>query len=97
MKINWKVRIKNPMFLAQLLISIIAPVLTYFGLNWTDMTSWPMIGHLLMDAISNPVVVVAVVVSVFNTITDPTTTGLSDGKISINYQEPAENCINCKK
>ena len=62
--INLKVRLKNPVFLAQLVMAIIVPILAYFGLTAQDMNSWSTLGKTLFDAISNPYVVSLVIVSV---------------------------------
>lgn len=62
--INLKVRLKNPVFLAQLVMAIIMPILAYFGLTAQDMNSWSTLGKTLFDAISNPYVVSLVIVSV---------------------------------
>ena len=88
MKINWKVRFKNPVFLANLAISIILPILTYMGLNWSDMTTWAALGRVLFEAIQNPVIVVSVIVSLWNLINDPTTAGLSDSSQALKYDTP---------
>ena len=91
MKINWTVRFKNPIFIVQLVLAIFTPILAYFGLAWEEMTTWASIGTLLLDAIKNPVVVVAVVVSVWNAITDPTTAGVGDSEQALTYTEPKKN------
>ena len=88
MKINWKVRIKNPVFWANISASILLPILAHMGLNWEDLTTWAALGGVLLGAIQNPVIVVAVVVSVWNAINDPTTAGLSDSTQAMNYTEP---------
>ena len=88
MQINWKVRFKNPVFIVQLVLAVITPILAYFGLAWEDMTTWSAIGVLLLDAVKNPVVVVAVLVSVWNAVTDPTTSGLGDSAQAMTYTEP---------
>ena len=88
MKINWQVRFKNPVFWVQIAIAIVVPILAYFGLQWSDMTSWQALGRLFIEAIKNPVVVVAVLVSVFNAINDPTTTGLTDSSQALTYIKP---------
>lgn len=62
--INLKVRFKNPVFLAQLGMAILLPILAYFGLTVEDMNSWSTLGKTLFDAISNPYVVSLVIVSV---------------------------------
>lgn len=88
MKINWKVRIKNPVFWANLAAAIILPILTYLGLNWSDKTTWAGLGGVLLEAIKNPVILVAVVVSAWNLINDPTTRGLGDSERALGYTEP---------
>lgn len=88
MKINWKVRLKNPLWWAQMLCAIILPVLAYFGLNWEDMTTWAALWELAARAVQNPVVVVSVIVSIFNALTDPTTAGLGDSNRAMSYLTP---------
>ena len=87
-RINWKVRIKNPVFWVQVGMAVILPILTYFGLTWEDMTSWAAIGNLLLRAVKNPVVIVSVIASVWNAINDPTTAGLKDSQRAMTYEEP---------
>ena len=76
--VNLKIRFKNPYFWLQLTTAFIMPILTYFGAVWQDMTSWPALGNLLWEAVKNPVVVVAVLFSLWNVVTDPTTKGFTD-------------------
>lgn len=90
MKINWTVRKKNILFIVQIVISIFTPILAYFGLNMEDLTTWASIGTLLWQAVQNPVVVLAVAVSVFNAVTDPTTKGIGDSERAMGYDTPAE-------
>lgn len=86
--INWKVRIKNPVFWVQIVAAIVLPILTYLGLSWEDMTSWAALGSIFVQAVSNPVILVSVVVSVWNAINDPTTKGLADSTRSLTYDKP---------
>lgn len=88
MKINWKVRFKNPVFWANLAAAILLPILAALGLNWNDMTSWSGLWNVLVQAIQNPVIVVSVIVSVWDLINDPTTSGLSDSKNALTYDKP---------
>lgn len=88
MKINWKVRIKNPYFWVQIGIAILMPILAYLGLTVEDLTTWGKVGEVLLKAVSNPYVLGLVVVSVFNAIQDPTTKGLSDSDNAMTYTEP---------
>ena len=87
-RINWKVRIKNPVFWVQAAIAVALPILTYFGLTWEDMTSWAAIGNLLLQAVKNPVVIAAVLASVWNAVNDPTTAGLKDSQRAMAYERP---------
>ena len=91
MKINWKVRFKNPMFLAQIVASIFVPILAYMGITVQDLTTWDMVAKALLLAISNPYVLLLVAVSVYNTIIDPTTTGIADSKQALTYLSPSDN------
>lgn len=86
MKINWKVRFKNPLFLAQLILSVLAPILAYAGLTLQDMTTWKALGDLLLGAFSNPYVLGLVAISVYNSIIDPTTRGISDSLNVLNRE-----------
>ncbi len=88
MKINWKVRIKNPAFWVQLVISVFAPIFAYMGITAEDMTTWQGVGEMLFSAVSNPYVLFLVLVSVYNAVIDPTTYGIGDSKNALSYEEP---------
>lgn len=88
MKINWKVRFSNPVFYAQLILSIFVPIIGYLGIRFEDLTTWVIVGDVLIQAISNPYVLALVVVSVWNALNDPTTKGLSDSAQARTYKKP---------
>lgn len=88
--INWKVRVKNPVWWAQMVLAILTPILAYAGLTAQDMTSWAALGNLLLDAVRNPYVLGLVVVSVWNAVNDPTTSGVSDSSQAMTYNRPKE-------
>ena len=88
MKINWKVRIKNPVFWANIIRAVMAPVLVHLGINWEEVTTWAKLFEILVQAVSNPVICVAIVVSVWNAIIDPTTAGIKDSDRALTYNEP---------
>ena len=90
MKINLKVRFKNPMFYAQLILSVLTPILTYMGLTASDLTTWSKLGEVLLQALSNPYVVSLVLVSVYNALVDPTTKGFGDSENALTYETPKE-------
>lgn len=85
---NWKVRIKNPVFWAQVILAVFTPILAYAGLTAEDMNTWQALGDLIMGALSNPYVLMLVVVSVWNAINDPTTKGVTDSEQALTYEEP---------
>lgn len=86
--INFRVRFKNPIFIAQLILAILTPILAYAGLTYQDITTWSALGDLLIGAISNPYVLGLVIVSVFNAVTDPTTEGIQDSERAMTYDYP---------
>lgn len=86
-KINWKVRFKNPVFIAQIFMSILLPILTYMGLTVNDLTSWQALFNAFILALGNPFVLGTVIVSVWNAINDPTTSGVSDSAKALTYEK----------
>jgi len=86
--LNLKVRFKNPVFIAQLVLAVLTPILAYFGLTAQDLTTWGGLGHLLIDAVSNPYVVGLIGVSVWNALNDPTVKGVGDSPRAMTYEKP---------
>ena len=81
--INWKVRIKNKLFWAELIpaIALLAQAIaSVFGFT-IDLTT--LVGKLLavVDAVFAVLVILGIVV-------DPTTYGVPDSKLAMTYQEP---------
>ena len=52
--INWKVRFnkKNIVFISQVIVSVVVPVLAYFGMNASDLTTWGKVGETFVKAIN---------------------------------------------
>ena len=88
MKINWKIRFKNPIFYAQIILAILTPILAYMGITAQDLTSWSYLGQVLLQAVSNPYVLALIVVSVWNAVNDPITSGVTDSTQALNYDKP---------
>ena len=80
MKMNLKVRLQNPVFIAQIVMCILVPILGYAGLTVEDLTTWKALGDVLLNALSNPYCLGLMVVSVYNALLDPTTQGLKDSQ-----------------
>lgn len=89
MKINWKIRFKNPVFLIQLALALVLPILAYAGLSFQDLTSWAVLWGVVKNALGNPYVLGLAAVSVWNAINDPTTAGLCDSMRALGY-----DCVN---
>lgn len=85
---NLKVRLKNPVFIIQLLLSIIMPVFAYFGLKGEDISTWKNLWCAFCESIKNPYIVLSVLTSVWNALTDPTTKGLRDSPEARCYTVP---------
>ena len=88
MRINWKVRTKNPVFWVQVSLAVLMPILAYMGITIEDLTSWSILGATLLEAVKNPYVLGLVLVSVWNAINDPTTSGLTDSSQAMTYTIP---------
>lgn len=88
--INFKVRLKNPIFIAQLVLSILTPILAYAGLTPQDLTTWSALGQILFEAIKNPYVLGLIIVSLWNAMNDPTTEGIYDSELAMTYKVPKE-------
>ena len=88
--INWKVRFSkdNITFIIRFVAALIIPVLAYLGLEVTDLTSWKLIGDVLLQFISNPFLLGLTVINALNMIPDPTTKGITDSENALNYTEP---------
>ncbi|MFI3131190.1 phage holin [Mammaliicoccus sciuri] len=91
MNINFKVRKNNTYFWFQIALSILVPIGAYFGIQAQDITTWSMVGYVTVKTVSNPYVIFTVLVSVFNTIIDPTTDGFTDSKKAMTYTNPKKD------
>ena len=88
MKINWKVRIRNPQWWFSVALSVAVPIGAYYGLTGSDVTSWGVFFSTLKRAVLNPYVCFTVIASVWNAVVDPTTQGFYDSEQAISYERP---------
>lgn len=91
MKINLKVRAKNPNFWFQIIFSIASTIAAYFGLTGADIYSWSVLWQTILNALGNPYVCFLILVSIYNSIVDPTTVGFSDSERALSYDKPSNN------
>ena len=89
-KINWKVRFNrnNLTFIFRFIGALLLPVLAYMGLQFQDITSWNVVGSLLLDFVKNPYLVGLTLLNALNIIPDGTTKGLSDSYKALKYEQP---------
>ena len=86
--INWKVRFKNPVYIFQILIAALSPVLVYAGLSFADLTTWTSIGDLFKEAYSNPALLGAMIYAGYTATIDPVTKGHADSTRALRYEKP---------
>ncbi len=81
MKINWKVRIKNPVFW-----TTIIPAVT--GMVYTVLGALGIVPALTENMVLNIMTVVITALTALGVLVDPTTAGLSDSHMAMTYKAP---------
>lgn len=84
MKMNIKVRMKNPWFW----VSLGGIILTAMGVSADMFTSWGAVIDQAKELISNPFMLVSVALAVLGVFVDPTTAGVSDSVQALGYEKP---------
>lgn len=84
MKINWKVRARNPYFW----IGLVAVILAAIGVSPESLTSWKILCSQIMTLIQNPFAIGCVVLATIGYVNDPTTKGISDSRQALQYDKP---------
>ena len=77
-KFDWKERFKNKIFWVNTILAVATPILAYFGISGSDLTTWGSLFWLILDALKNPYVVGLVLVSLWNNVINPVTKGITD-------------------
>lgn len=86
MKINIPVRFKNPWFW----VGLCGTILAAMGVSPEMFTSWDAVWEAVVNMVSNPYMLVSVVLAVLGVFVDPTTSGISDSKRALSYKSPAK-------
>ena len=81
MKINWKVRAKNPVFWLTMIPAVASFVYTMFG-------QFGVVPSISEDVIVNAFTAIVSALTTLGVLVDPTTKGLKDGSLGITYTEP---------
>lgn len=83
MKINWKVRLKNPVFWLTVIPAVIALVYTVLGLLGVVPT-------ISEDVLVNAVTAIISALTTVGVLIDPTTKGVGDSDRALTYEEPSD-------
>ena len=83
MKINWKVRLKNPVFWLTVIPAVIALVYTVLGL-------FGVVPTISEDVLVNAVTAIISALTTVGVLIDPTTKGVSDSDRALTYEEPGD-------
>ena len=86
MKINIPVRFKNPWFW----VGLCGTILAAMGVSPEMFTSWDSVWEAVVNMVSNPYMLVSVVLAVLGVFVDPTTSGISDSKRALSYKSPVK-------
>lgn len=84
MKLNWKVRAKNPYFW----IGLVGMFFCAIGVDSSTLTTWGALIEQLKELISNPYLIGSVVIAFIGYVTDPTTAGFGDSTEALKYNCP---------
>lgn len=84
MKINWKVRIKNPMFWATIVPAVVACVYTVLG-------AFGIMPALTESMVLNVASAVLTALTTLGVLVDPTTAGISDSALALTYKAPRKD------
>ena len=87
MKLNLKVRIKNPWFW----VGLVGVILSAMGVSPETLTSWQAVLDMLLDFISNPFMIGTVVMALIGVFSDPTTSGIGDSTQAMTYSKPKKD------
>lgn len=87
MKLNIKVRMKNPWFW----VGVVATILTALGVEPEMFTSWATVWEYIVALFTNPFKLGIVVVAVLGIFIDPTTEGVSDSEQAMTYNSPRKD------
>ncbi len=83
MKINWKVRLKNPVFWLTVIPAVIALVYTILGL-------FGVVPTISEDTLVNAVTAIISALTTVGVLIDPTTKGVGDSDRALTYEEPSD-------
>jgi phi LC3 family holin len=84
MKINWKLRIKNK-------ATLIALITTTIGLIYSILSTFGVTPTIEQSQLVEWISILIGILATLGILVDPTTSGTSDSKQALNYDEPKED------
>lgn len=84
MKINWKVRIRNPLFWATAIPAVVGMIYTVLG-------ALGVVPSLEEDAVLGFFGMIVSVLTSIGVLVDPTTKGFDDSDLAMTYDEPRDD------
>ena len=81
MKINWKVRLKNPVFWTTLIPAVVTFIYTLLGL-------FGVVPGISEEAMLNALFAIVSGLTTLGVLVDPTTAGVSDSAQAMTYDKP---------
>ena len=79
MKINWKVRLKNPIFYLTIIPAITALIYTILGV-------FDVVPTISEDTVTNAITAIVTALTTLGVLVDPTTDGVNDSKRAMTYE-----------
>lgn len=84
MNINWKIRIKNPVFWATIIPALVGSVYTALG-------AFGIVPALTESMVLNIVTAVITALTTLGVLVDPTTAGIGDSALAMTYDVPRKD------
>lgn len=84
MNINWKVRIKNPVFWGTVIPAVVGAVYAVLG-------ALGVVAPIAESEVLNLAAVIIGVLTTLGVLVDPTTKGLSDSHMAMTYKAPRKD------
>lgn len=84
MNINWKARIKNPVFWTTVIPAVVACVYTVLG-------AFGIVPALTESMVLNIASALVTALTVLGVLVDPTTAGVGDSKLAMTYTAPRKD------
>ena len=78
MKFNAKLRAKNPTYWIMLVVTVAVSIGAQLGIKGEELTTWAKVGHLFVDIVSNPFLLVSVIVTAVTMAISYTDKGVRD-------------------